>query len=264
MKEFNDNRIKNNKQPVYNVKVWYNKNEKKKDSLQRLYDNNEKQSVITGDNYLFIVMEKETKKGVSRVFDIAPLYDSVALAKEYLKEGKRNFKQLICEDYRLKNTDKPQKVLFYLQQNDLVYLPTSSNDPVAKMTNNELKEWLNKDCENKKSFARRIYKVVKMTGKNCFFIPNNYATTISTPKDLSKEDLEKLYKEYKDQDKDIPKHKKNYEEFGSFGSSIKTEINDNFVKELVLKENFDGNQPIKIQDTCLKLKIDWLGNIEFA
>ena len=264
LKEFNDNRIKKNKQPVYNVKVWYNKNEKKKDSLQRLYDNNEKQSVITGDNYLFIVMEKETKKGVSRVFDIAPLYDSVALAKEYLKEGKRNFKQLICEDYRLKHTDKPQKVLFYLQQNDLVYLPTSSNDPVLNMTNNELKEWLNKDCENKKSFARRIYKVVKMTGKNCFFIPNNYATTISTPKDLSKEDLEKLHKEYKDQDKDIPKHKKNYEEFGSFGSSIKTEINDNFVKELVLKEKFDGNQPIKIQDTCLKLKIDWLGNIEFA
>lgn len=103
-----------------------------------------------------------------------------------------------------------------------------------------------------------------MTGKNCFFIPNNYATTISTPKDLSKEDLEKLHKEYKDQDKDIPKHKKNYEEFGSFGSSIKTEINDDFVKELVLKEKFDGNQPIKIQDTCLKLKIDWLGNIEFA
>ena len=263
MKEFNDNRIGNNKQPVYNVKVWYNKNENKKDSLQRLYDNNEKQSVITGDNYLFIVMEKKTKKGVSRVFDIASLYDSVALAKEYLKEDedKRNFKQRICEDYRLKHKNKPQKVLFYLQQNDLVYLPTSSNDPVLNMTNNKLKEWL-KDCKNKKSFARRIYKVVKMTGKNCFFIPNNYATTISTPKDLSKEDLEKLHKEYKD--KDIPKHKKNYEEFGSFGSSIKTEINDNFVKELVLKENFDGNQPIKIQDTCLKLKIDWLGNIEFA
>ncbi len=47
LKIFNDNRVAKGKHPVYKVKVWYNKDKKQESGLQRLYDNNEKKSVIT-------------------------------------------------------------------------------------------------------------------------------------------------------------------------------------------------------------------------
>jgi len=260
LKLFNENRFQRKqptrlKPPVFKVKVWYNTKETTNSSLQRLYDNNERQSVITGDNYLFLVMEK----GGKRIFDIASLYDSVEIANAALKENNTDFKRKITEDFRIKHKEKPDKVLFTLQQNELVYLPTDSEDSILRMSNNEFEEWI-KNQENKKAFCKRIYKVVKFTGKDCFFIPNNYANSISVAKDLSDEDKKKLKEKY--QDKTIPKQEKNYEEFGSFGISAKTEVNENFVKELVLKKEFDGDKPLKIQDTCIKIQIDWLGNIK--
>ena len=276
LKLFNENRFYKDKKtqenklkpPVYKVKVWYNKEEKKESSLQRLYKNNEKQSVITGDNYLFLVMEKETKKGKERIFDIASLYDSVCIAKDALKDNIFDFKKKIAEEYRLsygernkvrgKVQENPDRVLFTLQQNELVYLPTDSEDSVLRMTKNEFGEWIH-DIENKKAFCKRIYKVVKFTGKDCFFIPHNYANSISVAKDLSEEDLRKLKEIY--QDKTIPKQEKNYEEFGSFGTCAKTEVNENFIKELILKKGFNDDKPLKIQNTCIKVQIDWIGNI---
>jgi len=254
LKTFNDKRMAVGKQPAYKVKVWYNKEEKKESGLQRLYENNSKQSVITGDNYLFLVMEKNGK----RIFDIASLYDSVAIANEALKNNIYDFKKKIAEDYRVKHKDKPEKILFTLQKNELVYLPTNKDDEILRKTNTELTEWLS-IAENKSIFCKRVYKVVKFTGKDCFFIPHNFANTISVAKDLSKEDQQELKEKYGE--KTIPKQEKNYEEFGSFGTCAKTEVNDNFVKELVLKKGFDGKSPIKIQDFCVKIQIDWLGNI---
>ena len=120
------------KPPVYKVKLWYSKKDSEDSDLQRLYEDNPNKSVITGDNYLFVVMEKDGK----RVFDIATLFDSVALAKEEIK-GKNydieEIKERICEAKRIeekrdkkgKLLPKPDKVLFYLQQNDLVYIPRS-------------------------------------------------------------------------------------------------------------------------------------------
>ncbi|WP_165023592.1 type II CRISPR RNA-guided endonuclease Cas9 [Dysgonomonas sp. ZJ279] len=59
---FNESRFQTKKNtelkpPVYKVKLWYSG--KEESSLQRLYDNNTKKSVVTGDNYLFVVMESD-------------------------------------------------------------------------------------------------------------------------------------------------------------------------------------------------------------
>ncbi|MEZ4838838.1 type II CRISPR RNA-guided endonuclease Cas9 [Flavobacterium sp.] len=259
LKTFNDKRVAYNKQPVYKIKVWYNKEEKKESSLQRLYDRNEKQGVITGDNYLFLVMEKEGKKGKERVFDIASLYDSAIIAKQTIKENDKNFKQRICEDYRLKHKEKPEKVLFTLQQGDLVYLPENKEDLVLNFNNEELKEWLI-NIENKKRFNQQVYKVVMFTGKDCKFIPNNYANAISIKKDLSKQQIEDVNRRNKGK-KSIPKNELNYVEFGSYRDCSPYPVGETFIKNLTAKNKSEKEDLEKIQDTCIKLEVDWLGNI---
>jgi len=251
--------------PVYKVKVWYSTKETAKNSLKSLYVSNDKQSVITGDNYMFLVMERDGK----RIFDIVSLYDSVDIAKNALKENVQDIKNYVAEKMRISYGDRnkikgkpqknPDKVLFTLQQNELVYLPTNSDDTVLKMSNKEFEEWI-QNKENKKAFSKRVYKVVKFTGKDCYFIPHNYANTISVPKDLTDEEKENLRKKYIE--KKIPKQERNYEEFGSFGSSIKTEMNENFIKKLAMKKEFKDDKLIKIQDTCIKIQVDWLGNVK--
>ena len=249
------------KPPVNKVKLWYSKKDSEDSDLQRLYDDNPKKSVVTGDNYLFVIMEKEEK----RVFDIVSLFDSVALAKEEIKEKNYDIEEIkrrICEaklqeekrDKKGKLLPKPDKVLFYLQQNDLVYMPRGIDDEVIRFDVNELKIWLS-DIDNKKEFAKRIYKVVKFTGKDCFFIPNNYAKEISISKNLSNEEIERLTATYKD--KKIPKQELNYAEFSSFGNCVKVVPDESFVKSIKDKQI----KTLKIQDYCIKLKTDWLGNI---
>ncbi|MCQ2276421.1 MAG: type II CRISPR RNA-guided endonuclease Cas9 [Bacteroidales bacterium] len=256
---FNESRFqtKNNsklKPPVYKVKLWYSKKDTGKSDLQRLYGNNDRKSVITGDNYLFVVMEKNGK----RIFDIASLFDSVAIAKDCIKNNYCNIddvKKHICDDIRIQHKEQPEKVLFYLQQNDLVYMP-DKDEKLISMGKTELLDWL-KNEENKKTFTKRLYKVVKFTGKDCFFIPNNYAKEISLPKELSESEITFLKEKYKDTK--IPKQELNYAEFSSFGNCIKVEPNEEFVKSITTKDK--KIKQSKIQDFCVKVKTDWLGNI---
>ena len=248
------------KPPVYKVKIWYSTKDSEDSALQRLYDNNPKKSVITGDNYLFVVMEK---KNGERIFDIATLFDSVTLAKADIKNETydlESIKRNICEAKRVefkkgKYVSQADKVVFYLQQNDLVYMPSSVEDEVLGFNGDELKEWL-LDLNNKKNFAKRIYKVVKFTGKDCYFIPNNYAKEISVPKDISEKEMKDLKEKYPD--KKIPKQELNYAEFSSFGNCVKFVPDINFIKNIQNKTN---PKSMKIQDFCVKIKTDWLGNI---
>ncbi len=255
LKAFNDKRNAVGKQPAYKVKVWYNKEEKKESSLQRLYDNNEKQSVITGDNYLFIVMEKNGK----RIFDIASLYDSVSIATDALKDGVIDFKEKIVEDFRIKHREKPDKVLFTLQQNELVYLPNNIEEGefLLGMSEDEFTEWISIKANNK-AFSNRVYKVVMFTGSDCKFIPHNYSNVISVPKEFTKEQKEELKKKYEEK-KGIPKNELNFVEFGSYRDCSPYETGEIFIKSLVYKKL--KQKPMKIQDSCIKLKIDWLGNV---
>ena len=154
---------------------------------------------------------------------------------------------------------KAAKVLFSLQQNELVYLPENVDDPILNFTTDEFAQWISRK-ENKARFNKRVYKVVKFTGKDCFFIPHNYANTISIAKDLTEEQKAKLRNQYGE--KKIPKKELNFEEFGSFGTSAKTEVNEHFVNILIEKEY--PTEPLKIQDYCIKIKTDWLGNIKLS
>lgn len=255
LKAFNDKRIACGKQPAYKVKVWYNKEEKKESGLQRLYEYNDKQSVITGDNYLFVVMEKNGK----RIFDIASLYDSVSIATDALKDGVDDFKKKIVENYRIKHKEKPEKVLFTLQQNELVYLPNNIEERefLLGMSFDEFRDWINVKA-NKKDFSNRVYKVVMFTGMDCKFIPHNYSNVISVPKELTKEQKDQLKNKYEER-KGIPKNELNFVEFGSYRDCSPYETGEVFVKSLVNKKQ--KQRPLKIQDSCIKIKIDWLGNI---
>lgn len=103
LKAFNENRFQRKKPtelkpPVYKIKIWYSAKEDEGSTLQRLYDKNEKLSVVTGDNYLFLVVEKEDKNGKERIFDIVSLYDSVFIANRTLKEKKENYRVIIVSE----------------------------------------------------------------------------------------------------------------------------------------------------------------------
>ena len=309
---FNENRFQTKhpdklKPPVYKVKVWYSSKETEESTLQGLYDDNDKLRVVTGDNYLFIVMEKEDNKGIERVFDIVSLYDSVKTARASLKENKINFKQDILNTAILSNSEKIKgeimdtqkalqekiagkkgkakeelmqqfeeleedftlKVLFTLQQGNLVYLPENVDDLVLNFDNKQLKEWLS-ISENKKSFSKRIYKVVKLdklTSKSgtiytAQFIPHNYASHLSVPKDLTNEQKDALKKEYGD--KKIPKKELNYVEFGSYSNCSPYPVGETFIKNITTTNKKEKQEQKKIQDTCIKLKVDRLGNISKA
>ncbi len=258
LKAFNEERIANNKPPVYKIKIYYSNKEVKESPLQRLYDDNDKLSVKTGGNYLFLVMEKSAKKGTKRIFDIVSLFDAAEIANDEWKNKNQDFKKVIYEYYRNKNN--ADKVLFSLQQNELVYLPKDADDPVLNFSNNDdFEKWINIK-ENKISFSKSIYKVVKFTGKDCYFIPHNYANTISVAKILT--DSQKIELRRKYGDRKIPKREISYEEFGTYGTCAKTEVNEDFVKALL--NNDHDKEPRKIQDTCIKLTSDWLGNIKPA
>lgn len=266
LKAFNENRFQRKKTqslkpPVFKVKIYYNTKEVKESSLQRLYENNDKLSVKTGSNYLFLVMEKKGKKDgeKERVFDIVSLYDAAEIAKSEWKNQTEDFKKKIYADYLTIN--KADKVLFALQQNELVYLPENIDDPILDFTPEKFAQWIS-EKENKTKFNKRIYKVVDFTSGNCFFIPHNYANVISASKELTNEQIEKL--EQQRGDIKLKKYDLNFEEFGTFGKSTKTEVNENFVKELVYKKEYRGNPPLKIQDSCIKIKTDWLGNIKLV
>lgn len=248
---FNDKRRSIGKCPVYKVKIFKTKDSKSE--LERLYDNNSKLSVVTGNNYIFVVM----KKGNERCFEIVSLYDAVKVALgEFRNNNNINFMDVVKEYVLAKN--KADEVLFILRANDIVYVPVDNNDVVLGMNNNELLEWL-VNLDNKRDFVSRLFKVVKFTGNDCYFIPNNYAKIINAPKYFSKEERKELKKNHSNK-RSIPKDELNYREFGSYDGSMMFIPNEDVIKKLN-KETYNKKGIIKIQDKCIKLVSDWLGNV---
>ena len=249
------------KPPVYKVKLWYSNKDKETGSLLPLYGEKAKKTVLPSDNYMFIVMEKNGQ----RVFDTISLYDSVSLAKEYLKNGIFDIemiKKKICDDICLNNEDNDSKAasfLFYLQHNDIVYMPKEDDD-ILGYNASELKDWLI-DVRNRIDFAKRLYKVVQINEKkcDCFFVPNNYAKEITSSREISDKERKKLEIEYKD--KKIPKQELNYIEYGTYKNCTPYEMNDLFTSLMREGKKYKGEKPRKIQNYCVKIKTDWLGNI---
>ncbi|MFM7858991.1 MAG: type II CRISPR RNA-guided endonuclease Cas9, partial [Flammeovirgaceae bacterium] len=307
LKAFNQSRFQRKKPtelkpPVYKVKTWYSAKEDEESTLQRLYDDNEKLSVVTGENYLFLILEKEDKNGKERLFDLVSLFDAATIAKDALRQNQTNFKQKIIvtqlekthqelkvelinhqndlEKKRAtakglkKDTISEQiekidlnfklKVLCTLQKNDLVYLPEGDEDPILNLNNHDFSEWIY-HTENKKRLNSRVYKLVKFDkSKIAHFIPHNYANAITAPKDLTESQKEALKKQYAD--KKIPKSELNFVEYGSYRDCSPYESGEAFVKSVTEtdKQKKKDQKLVKIQDKCMKLEVDWLGRITLA
>ncbi|HXH18237.1 MAG TPA: HNH endonuclease domain-containing protein [Chitinophagales bacterium] len=107
-----------------------------------------------------------------------------------------------------------------LQPNDLVYVPTDEEWKRIKQGEQNVIDW-----NNRKAINERIYKMVKSTGKQCFFIPSNISRLI-LPYD-------------------------SYEGNAKFGELESQNCSEN---------TFDG--AIQIKQRCIKLRTDRLGNIQ--
>jgi CRISPR subtype II RNA-guided endonuclease Cas9/Csn1 len=168
--------------PITSVKVFYrdpSKIRQKKgqeeieDALQRLDRQkafNKNLYVATGGNYLFAVMEKESK----RVFDIITFFDAVNLLKDKFNEvtDKKNFdKEQVFKNY-FEEKNKA-KLLFTLKQGDPVYMPMGEEvitDPQSPL----YKDFWNDRIERNKN----IHYVTKFSGKQIYFIKHNIANPI--------------------------------------------------------------------------------------
>jgi hypothetical protein len=79
------------------------------------------------------------------------------------------------------------------------------------------------------------------------------------PKDLSEKEKNIIKEQYKD--KSIPKQEFNYIEFGTYSNCTPLEMNRLFTISMREGKKYRGEKPRKIQDHCIKIKTDWLGNI---
>jgi CRISPR-associated endonuclease Csn1 len=182
--EFNSKR----KKAVYKVRVLLNADLKQ---LKGADDNNDKKFIKEGSNFCMVVYENTEGQ---RLIENISFYDAVQLA---------TFQQPIVEK-------KIGYSHFTLHAGELVYVP------IPGETRNEI------NLQNLNEIHHRIYKFVKSSGKQAYFIPHNIAT---------------------------PFNSKNYK-IDEFGSQNCTE----FV--------YEDNPRTKISEVCIKLRVDRLGNVK--
>ncbi|MCI0448201.1 MAG: type II CRISPR RNA-guided endonuclease Cas9 [Chlorobi bacterium] len=244
---------KERKHKLRAVKVRYAKDDDKETKLQPLdkkYYPKNSILVKTGSNYCFAITEKEG----NRKFGIIPFFDSVNLLKESIQEGKKN-KELVIREYfeNTCETTKGSRLLFTLSQDDLVYFPKEDeeNIPLKESENNYKEFWNNID-------RNRIFNVVKFTGNTCYFTQHNIS------QELSYRQIENLGSD------DIKTKPKTYNEFGSNDGCCPYiyklddgSFHQNNQLNKMLSKNPKGTT-FAIQDTCIKISVDRLGNIKPA
>jgi len=116
-----------------------------------------------GTNLYFAVYETEDKKGIKkRVYETIPLNAVI--------EHQKQVAHLPKEQRTAVPVDKSKgRLLFTLSPNDLVYVPTDEElENIAAIDFDHLSAGQKK----------RIYKMVKASGKECYFIWNNVASLI--------------------------------------------------------------------------------------
>lgn len=254
---FNEKRKAAGKHPVYAIKIYKEKDTTKETTihLNRERSQNTKQSVESGSNYCLVVLEKaKIEKGktvTERLFKEISLFEAAKLAQRELSYGNLNFKAALVQDFLEKHN--ANKVLFTLMKNDLVYLPVDEHDPCARaLTNKELENAIAKDPSK---FSQRVYRVVKITDRKAFFMPHTYARPINIKVDLD-EGKTKQYKLFGRGDK-----KDMLQEFGSFNEASPNVANIDWVNKQV---NGSKCKIITIQDSCIKIDIDRLGNVRLS
>lgn len=133
--------------------------------LERKSSYNNKLMVATGSNYAFAILEKEG----NRHYDEISFFDAANIANKALKEGVKNINDVLKKHFENKNSDS--KFLFLLKQNDMIYLPSSSESVILDKSNSDY----NKYWQDKPNRVNNIYTVVKFSGKRIYFLKHDIA-----------------------------------------------------------------------------------------
>lgn len=262
--EFNDNRKRAGKLPVYRLKVFYSDEigDLKLDKIDRGY-------IKTGDNYCFAVLEKRQQ----RIFYSLSLFDAVTAIKKGFAEGNKDISSILTKKIESENPNT--SLLFTLMQDDLVFLPFSAEElnlmPQSISQSNYYDFWYSAQR------IKRIYRVVKFSDKTAFFSPFHYSQQLI----YAKTELSEVESEDESSSKSLGKgkpKKKEKHEFGSYKNCCPFVFDEGFIKNLLSKQakseaKKNGKtisstksdfEPISIQEHCIKIKIDRLGNISKA
>jgi CRISPR/Cas system Type II protein with McrA/HNH and RuvC-like nuclease domain len=179
--------------PITSIKIFYRDpqkikkkkgEEKLEDALQKLNRGkafNDNLYVATGGNYLFAVMEKNSK----RIFDIITFYDATNLLKEAF--GKSTNKQSFNKDRVFKKYFEEKnaaKLLFTLKQGDPVYMPKQNEEMIIDPQSPLYKDFWG----NKTERSENIYYVIKFSGNEIYFIKHSVANTIIKGKEFGSQD----------------------------------------------------------------------------
>ena len=263
IEDFNEQRLKKNPnlKPIFALKVMYAKNAgesslkpiKRKHRDKGIFD-----YVKPGDNYCYAVLQKNDTRDFLPVsfFDAATWVTNKFRidTKSGYKFPKRYNERLNYIEEIIKQKIKEEKpgfeILCLLQQDDLVYLPFDKEDAKMAESNSDNGFWFDKD----KKRWRRIYRVVKFTGSQCYFTPFTYTSPINYKPIM--DETEK--KEREDDNKEIPKE--GLFEFGTNKNCSPFEMTEMYITESLINKNrkYKAN---RIQDSCIKIEVDRLGNI---
>jgi len=189
---------KNNNMPITTVTIL--DGELKDEHFDNLFGNKYMES-DAGSIAYFIIYENETTKERTDMYSL-----STHKAIERIIQGKP-----IAEEREGYKT-------IILSPNDLVYVPTENEWNRIKAGEKNVIDW-----SNTKAISERIYKMVKCTGKQCYFIPANISKLI------------------------IP-----YDSDNKIGEIESQNCSENTI--------FD-EEKISIKQNCIKLTVDRLGNI---
>lgn len=181
--------------PISKIKIYYKDPAKNKkanagdseetDDLQKLDRKksfNSSQFVLTGDNYLFAVLEKEVENKKTkehekiRVYDLITFFDAANLLKHEFNNAidKTMFnKDLYFKEYFEKENNA--RLLFTLKQNDFVYLPDENEEVILDENNPNFNNYWG----DKVNRANNVYVVQKFSKKQIYFIKHNVASPIA-------------------------------------------------------------------------------------
>ncbi|MBS1496398.1 MAG: hypothetical protein JSS98_03160 [Bacteroidetes bacterium] len=263
--EFNKRRMESGLKSISKILIFFSKNSDEislKPIIHKTSFKNNKDDGAsyyeTKDNYCYAFLQKNE----ARVFYPISFFDAATWVTNQFRDDLRSgYKFPKKYDDRLKYIeeiikkkimeDKPGfEIEFLLQQDDLVYLPFDKQDANKANSNHDNDFWF--DIEKKR--WKRIYRVVKFTGSQCYFIPFNYASPINYKPILEKEEKKQREKD----DNKIPKE--GIFEFGTNKNCSPFELTESYIAESLINKNrkFKAN---RIQDSCIKLNVDRLGNI---
>ena len=212
----------------------------------------------TKDNYCYAILQKNNE----RDFKPITFFDAVQwVTNRFRNDLKSNFKfprkynerleyieNIIRE--RIAENNPGWEIEHLLQQDDLIYHPIDQADAEQAKQNPNNSFWFDKE----KKRWKRIYRAVKFTGNRSFYVNHNIASPINYKPILDEEETKLRERN----DDEIPKD-------GLFEFSDKNcsqfEVTEEYIIQ-ALKSNNRKYKSNKIQDTCIKIEVDRLGNIK--